>query len=97
MNMTAFSTQHPAIELGCHVCGLQETRLAEAGRAWAREVMEEKILNIVFGRPGSGTRRRRDCCWTRCGVAESTLDKAGEQLSETGRYVRTLAVWVFWS
>ena len=38
MNMTAFSTQHPAIfELGCHACGLQETRLTEAGQTWARE------------------------------------------------------------
>ena len=37
LNMTAFSTQHPAIfELGCHVCGLQETRLTEAGQTWAR-------------------------------------------------------------
>ena len=34
MNMTASSTQHPAtFELGCHVCGLQETRLIEAGAA----------------------------------------------------------------
>ena len=41
--MTAFSTQHLAIfELGCHVCGLQETRLAEAGQVWDREVMKER-------------------------------------------------------
>ena len=34
MNMTASSTQHHAtFELGCHVCGLQETRLIEAGAA----------------------------------------------------------------
>ena len=34
MNMTASSTQHPAtFELGCHVCGLQETRLIAAGAA----------------------------------------------------------------
>ena len=50
MNMTAFSTQHLAIfALGCHVCGLQETRLAEAGQVWAREVMKEKSWSIVFG------------------------------------------------
>ena len=52
MNMTAFSTQHPAIfELGCHVCGLQETRLTEAGQTWARGVMREQNWNIVFGQP----------------------------------------------
>ena len=52
MNVTAFSTQHLAIfELGCHVCGLQETRLTEAGQVWAREVMREKSWSIVFGQP----------------------------------------------
>ena len=35
MNMTAFSTQHlPIFELGCHACGLQETRLTETGQVW---------------------------------------------------------------
>ena len=35
MNMTAFFTHCPAVfELGCRVCGLQETRLTEAGQAW---------------------------------------------------------------
>ena len=44
MNMTAFSTQHPAIfEVGYHVCGgLQETRLVGAGQVWALEVHERK-------------------------------------------------------
>ena len=51
MNMTAFSTQHFAIfELGCHVCGLQETRLTEA-QVWARELMREQNWSIVFGQP----------------------------------------------
>ena len=41
-DMTAFSTQYPPIfELSCHACGLQETRLTEAGRDWVREVMKE--------------------------------------------------------
>ena len=46
--MTAFS-----FELGCHVCGLQETRLIEVGQVWAREVMRERErkCNTVFGRP----------------------------------------------
>ena len=34
MNMTVFSTQHPAIfDLGCHVCGLQEKRLRTVGKS----------------------------------------------------------------
>ena len=50
--MTAFSTQYTAIfELGCHVCGLQETHLTEAGQICAREVTREKKWNIVLGRP----------------------------------------------
>ena len=50
MNMTAFSTQHLAIfELGSHVCGLQETRLLEAGQVWAREIMKERNWSIVSG------------------------------------------------
>ena len=52
MNVTAFYTQHLAIfELGCHVCGLQEMRLAEAGHVWAQEVMRERNWSIVFGQP----------------------------------------------
>ena len=52
MNMTTFSTQHLAIiELGCHVCCLQQTCLTEAGQVWAREVMRERTWSIVFGQP----------------------------------------------
>ena len=52
MNMTAFSFQHLAIfELGSQVCGLQETRLAESGQVWAREVMRKQNWSIVFGQP----------------------------------------------
>ena len=81
MNLTAFSTQHPAIfELGCHVCGLQETRLTEAGQTWARGVMREQNWNIVFGQPagcsaislGSEAWRCSDCCGARSRAAEGT-------------------------
>ena len=30
---------------------MQETRLAEAGQVWAREVMKERNWSIVFGQP----------------------------------------------
>ena len=53
MNMTAFSTQHVAIfELGCRVCGVQETRFTEARQVWAREGRErERNWSIVCGQP----------------------------------------------
>ena len=37
MNMKVFSTRRPIFDRGCHACGLQETRLTEAGQAWARK------------------------------------------------------------
>ena len=49
MNVTAFYTQHLAIfAFGCHVCGLQETRLTESGHVWAREVMRERESGASF-------------------------------------------------
>ena len=37
-------------EPGCQVCGLQETRLTEAGQAWAREIMKENEWNSHWKR-----------------------------------------------
>ena len=104
MNMTAFSTQHFAIfELGCHVCGLQETRLAEAGQFWAREVMREKNWSIVFlgsrwklcDRPGKRgqvvLRLLQDQVWS---CRKAPLFSAQEKaLHDTVRYVRALVAY----
>ena len=77
------NSQHLAIfELGCHVCGFQETRLTGAGQVWAREVMKrEKLEHRLWTAFGStafclGSEARRCCFWCRTGsgVAESTAD-----------------------
>ena len=103
MNMTAFSTQHLAIfELGCHVCGLQETRLTEAGQAWAREVMREQNWNIVFGQPLDALRSAWEARPGGVAIAASPgveLQKAPivstqeKALHDTGRYVRALVAY----
>ena len=94
MNMTAFSFQHLAIyELGSQVCGLQETRLTEAGQVWAREVMREQNWSIVFGQPLEALRSAWEA---RPGVElqKAPLVSAQEKaLHDTGGYVRALVAF----
>ena len=103
MNMTAFSTQHLAIfELECHVCGLQETHLTEAGQVWAREVIERTKLEHRFWQPLEALRSAWEA--TPGGVATAAgpgvelqrvphVSAQERALHDMGRHVRALVAY----
>ena len=103
MNMTAFSTQHlPIFELGCHVCGLQETRLTEAGQVSGPRGHEREtgasFLDSLWKLCVLPGKRGQEASAIAAGpgveLQKAPLISAHEKAShDTGRYVRALVAY----